>query len=60
MSLDTAPLILCVQDDLLQVQDNFGSDLIYVKSVHGLDAVQFNDEGDEIARYTVDVQLTRL
>lgn len=60
MDIGSASLTLCVQDDLLQVQDTFGSDLIYVKLAEGLVAIQLNDEGDEIARYHVDVQLTRL
>ena len=49
-----------IHDDLILVQDTFGSEFIYEKADDGLVAVEFNDEGDEVARYNVKVQLEKL
>lgn len=49
-----------IHDDLILVQDTFGSEFIYEKTDDGLVAVEFSPEGDEVARYAVKVQLEKL
>lgn len=49
-----------VHDDLILVQDTFGSEFIYEKTPDGLIAIEFNADGDEIARYNVKVNLEKL
>lgn len=48
-----------VHDDLLLVQEVFGSEYIYEKHEDLLIAIEFDDDGDEIARYVVEVSLEK-
>jgi hypothetical protein len=49
-----------VQDDLLLVQEVYGSEFIYEKREGHLVAISFDDEGNEVARYIVKVSLEKL
>ncbi len=55
-----ADLEQSVYDDLLLAQEVFGSEFIYEKHGDQMIAVQFNEDGDEIARYNVKVSLKEL
>lgn len=48
-----------VHEDLLLVQEVFGSEFIYEKHEDQLIAVEFDDDGDEIARYVVEISLDK-
>jgi hypothetical protein len=49
-----------VHNDLLLVQEAFGSEFIYEQHGDQLTAISFDDEGNEVARYTVKVSLEKL
>lgn len=48
-----------VHNDLLLVQEVFGSEFIYEKHGTQLLAISFDDKGDENARYLVKVSLKK-
>ena len=52
-------LVQDVHSDLLLVQEVFGSEFIYEKHGDQLVAIQFDDDGDEVARYHVKVSLEK-
>jgi len=53
-------LIQDVHSDLMLVQEAFGSEFIYEQRGDQLIAISFDDEGNEVARYTVKVSLEKL
>jgi hypothetical protein len=58
---NTEAVELLVQSDLVDLSEQLGGALLYhTDADSGLVAVQLNDDGDEVARYTVNVSLQRI
>ena len=53
-------LVQSVHNDLLLVQEAFGSEFIYEEHEGRLIAIEFNEDGDEVSRYVVKVSLEKL
>lgn len=49
-----------IKEDILALQDIQGTNLMYLDDHGSLIAVELDDEGDEVARYSVIVHIEKL